>query len=122
MSMPEFPNPSTILTHEQAIDAILTSIAMEELALSHIINAEGEKIQKIIQRVDNSNNYIEGIKVLLDANESAALLIEKVTDLQLILKNKMRLAEKFLPQRPETPLNPLNPSFRPERPERPCSR
>ena len=46
MSMPVFPN--TNITRENAINQILSSIAMEELSLSHILNAEGEKIQHVL--------------------------------------------------------------------------
>ncbi|WP_341348111.1 hypothetical protein [Paenibacillus sp. FSL H3-0469] len=47
MSNPSIPNISTTvtLTRYDAINLLLSSIAMEELALAHIINAEGEKIQ-----------------------------------------------------------------------------
>ena len=44
--MPVFPN--TTITRENAINQILSSIATEELSLSHILNAEGEKIQHIL--------------------------------------------------------------------------
>ena len=33
---------------EDAVNQILSSIAMEELGLSHILNAEGEKLQYIL--------------------------------------------------------------------------
>ena len=45
MSMPSFPPNGADLTREEALTMIIASIAMEELALSHIINAEGEKLQ-----------------------------------------------------------------------------
>lgn len=48
VSMPEFPKPIPDLTQEQALTMILSSIALEEVALSHIINAEGEKIQYVL--------------------------------------------------------------------------
>ena len=43
MSMPSFPKADTDITHENAINMILTSIAMEELALSHIMNADADR-------------------------------------------------------------------------------
>ena len=48
MSMPSFPPNGADLTREEALTMIIASIAMEELALSHIINAEGEKLQYIL--------------------------------------------------------------------------
>ena len=48
MSMPNFPTISPAITREDAVNQILSSIAMEELGLSHIINAEGEKLQYVL--------------------------------------------------------------------------
>ncbi|MEG1996800.1 MAG: hypothetical protein RR036_04740, partial [Oscillospiraceae bacterium] len=46
MGMPVI-TPSTA-TRDQAITDIIESVALEQTALSHILNAEGEKIQKIV--------------------------------------------------------------------------
>lgn len=54
MSLPTFPSGS--ISKEDAVNYILTSIAMEELALSHILNAEGEKIQYIIGTLHKDEN------------------------------------------------------------------
>ena len=96
MSMPQFPCKKDILTREEAIDSILTSISMEEAALSHIINAEGEKIQYILQQVESSA-CCNATQKVLEVNESVTSLLEQITDIQLLLKNKMRLLAKFLP-------------------------
>ena len=40
MSMPSFPPNGADMTQEEALTMIIASIAMEELALSHILNAE----------------------------------------------------------------------------------
>jgi len=90
--MPKFPDKETVLTRDEAVNAILTSIAMEETALSHIINAEGEKIQYVLAQ--KCSNICEVVTV----NESVTSLIEKITDLQFLLKMKMQLAKDFLPQ------------------------
>jgi hypothetical protein len=86
MSMPHFPKIE--LTKEQAINSILTSIALEEAALSHILNAEGEKIQYVLANSADMHKIIE-------TNESVNSLIDRIVDLQIILKNKMRLAKEF---------------------------
>ena len=42
MSLPSFPKVDPPIERENAVNQILSSIAMEELGLSHILNAEGE--------------------------------------------------------------------------------
>ena len=42
----------SITTRSQAITDIIESVALEETALSHILNAEGEKIQKMVAMDD----------------------------------------------------------------------
>ena len=89
--MPNFPDRETILTREEAVNSIMTSIAMEEAALSHIINAEGEKIQFAIKRCNAD------VASVVRVNESVSCLIDRIIDLQVILKNKLRLVKCFLP-------------------------
>ena len=123
MSLPEFPKPDTILSRDQALDAILTSIAMEEVALSHIINAEGEKIQYILKSARaNKADVCDVLKV----NESATALLEQVNDMQMTLKNKLRWALKYLPKPEEPPCpkpKPPHPEPKPPcpRPKSPCT-
>lgn len=120
MSLPVFPNPETILSREEAIQAILTSIAMEEAALSHILNAEGEKIQYAVAHA-KANPCEADMHALLEINKSASSLVEKVTDMQMILKNKMRLAVDSLPPIPAPPHPPPHPCVPPRHAPRPES-
>lgn len=82
MSMPVInmnPNPISI---KQAAADLLESIALEETALSHILNAEGEKIQKILS-LDCDFTQI------LDVNDSVIATISTVAQLEEMLKNKL---------------------------------
>ena len=49
MSAPEIPER----TQEEALTDLLESIALEETALAHILNAEGEKIQAIVGQIED---------------------------------------------------------------------
>lgn len=50
MSQANIPNitPEISLTRDDAINLLLSSIAMEQIALSHILHAEGEKLQFVL--------------------------------------------------------------------------
>lgn len=49
MSLPSFPTVDPPIDREDAVNQILSSIAMEELALSHILNAGGKKIPYVLR-------------------------------------------------------------------------
>lgn len=72
-----------------AASALLQSIALEETAISHILNAEGEKLQKAI-------SISCTLKELLDINESIGNTIDKITSLELVLKSKLDLIKPLL--------------------------
>lgn len=85
MSMPNFPTISPEITREKALNMILASIAMEELGLSHIINAEGEKIQYVLKQAAGT----ECIEDILAVNKSVESLMNILMQNQVFLKNKM---------------------------------
>lgn len=72
-------------TREQAITDIIESIALQETALSHILNAEGEKMQAIIGREDVT------VDELLELNKSVGTLVSAVSRLELLLQSKLEL-------------------------------
>lgn len=100
MSMPEFPTPNPELTQQQALTMILSSIALEEVALSHIINAEGEKIQFVLSQ-NTCDKQSFDLEDVLAVNKSVSSLLEMVMQSQLILKNKMEKVLEFLPSPPK---------------------
>lgn len=81
MSVPII-TPSTT-SRPQAITDIIESVALEQVALGHIINAEGEKIQKVV-----ANGTIDQ---MLDSNKSVQNLLNAITHLEIILQSKLGL-------------------------------
>lgn len=67
-----------------AASSLLQSIALEETAISHILNAEGEKLQKGISLSCNKND-------LLEINKSVQDTIDRITNLEIVLKSKLDL-------------------------------
>lgn len=84
MSMPEIPNikPEIKLKREEVVNLLLASIAMEELGLSHIINAEGEKLQKAI-------HHAECFEDLLVVNNSVEKMLKTIIKKEMLLQFKL---------------------------------
>lgn len=108
MSMPEMPKPDPDFTQDQALTMILSSIALEEMALSHIMEAEGEKIQYILTQTCCGDCSV-GLEGILAVNKSVAALLEVVLQNQMILKNKMEKVLEYLPRPPKPPCPPIPP-------------
>ncbi|MFR4598907.1 MAG: hypothetical protein ACLT6Z_12180 [Coprobacillus cateniformis] len=68
----------------QAITDIIQSVAMQETALSHILNAEGEKIQKFVSIDDIRSDQ------LLMLNDSVKSLVGSVARLESVLQAKLQ--------------------------------
>lgn len=83
MSMPVIV-PSTT-KRSQAISDIIESVALEETGLSHILNAEGEKIQQVIKTPGATKSD------LLNVNSSVQCMIGAITKLEMILGMKLEL-------------------------------
>lgn len=77
------------VTRCQAITDIIESIALEQTALSHILNAEGEKLQKIILNATTADE-------MLTANKSVRDLVNSIMRLQMVLQSKLDLFEECL--------------------------
>lgn len=75
---------------DQAITDLIESIALEEAALSHILNAEGENIQKIIALNNTS------IDIVLKTNKSVKNMINSISNLEITLKSKLDLFKDCL--------------------------
>ena len=108
MSMPSFPPNGADMTREDALTMIVASIAMEELALSHILNAEGEKLQYILGTLPGTKPCA-GPQEVLEVNRSVTTLLEAVTQNQMLLKSKLERVLDACPP-PPRPLPPCPPS------------
>jgi hypothetical protein len=118
MSMPNFPSISPEITREMALNMILASIAMEELGLSHIINAEGEKIQYVLNELTCKTGYGASVEDILAVNKSVESLLEVLMQNQMFLKGKMERVLEAM----EGDLGPTGPTgpAGPEGPVGPC--
>jgi len=92
MSLPEFPTITPPLSREDAINQIISSIAMEELGLSHIINTEGEKLQYILGTIPGISGPGATIEDVLKVNESVRAVLQSTTESQTLLRSKLRQA------------------------------
>ncbi len=79
-----------ITKRSQAVIDIIESVALEQTALSHIINAEGEKLQKVI------GDPIISTEKLLITNQSVQSMINSIARLELILQTKLDLFDNCL--------------------------
>lgn len=87
MSQPQFPTDFDF-TRQDVINQIISSIAMEELALSHIINTEGEKIQYALGTLPGAENTAT-IEEVLDVNCSTSASLGAVLENQMLLNGKL---------------------------------
>ena len=95
MGMPVITASTT--TRNQAVTDIIQSVALEETALSHILNAEGEKIQKVVAMDDVTP------EVLLATNKSVESMVNAISRLEMILHSKLITFEGCLCEKEETP-------------------
>ncbi|WP_276569954.1 DUF4573 domain-containing protein [Bacillus thuringiensis] len=92
MSQPNLPdiNPNITLTREEAINLLLSSIAMQELGLAHIINAEGEKLQYALGTLTNNNLATPPtFDQLIQLNKSVQSTLKSASETEMLLKGKL---------------------------------
>jgi hypothetical protein len=75
----------------RAIANIVASVALEGAALSHILNAEGEKIQKVSAMTDVSVQQLE------DINSSVGRITGSISNLERNMRTKLMTALDRLP-------------------------
>jgi hypothetical protein len=91
MSFPNIPNvtPMISITQGQAIDLLLASIAFEELGLSHILNAEGEKIQSVVGTLPGLTPTVVPIGDLQAIDTSVTNTLHHIIKKEMLLEFKL---------------------------------
>ena len=94
MSYPNIPNisPTVTLTRDDVVNLIFSSIAMEELGLAHIINAEGEKIQYALGTLAGVTGPDATLDQILQVNQSAQAMLDTVFRQEMMLDSKLKTA------------------------------
>lgn len=88
MGMPKFPDGKDRPNKQQVIIDLLESVALEEMAAAHLLNAEGEKLQAVVQKYTcNQINYCDMEQVW----SSAQRMINSLIMNQWLLINKLSL-------------------------------
>ena len=92
----------------EALAAIMASIALQEAALAHIINAEGEKIQRVVGTFtpEGESTPMAPLVPAPDAEDMQAInttvgdMIETISNIETSLHNKLRTVLAVLPIEP----------------------
>lgn len=90
MSMPSISTNPHPISMCQAITDLIESIALEEAALSHILNAEGEKLQRIIAMDEAS------VCQIVEVNENVMNMVSAINELENTLKDKLEFISNNL--------------------------
>lgn len=99
MSQPTIPNitPTISVTIEQSVSLLLASIALEELALAHILNAEAEKIQFVVGTLDVRPGAVPTISDILTINSSVRRTMQDVIKKEMLLQFKLENVLSIIP-------------------------
>lgn len=82
---------------------LLASIAMEEMSLSKLMDAESEKIKYVVNQQKCCCNDIE-INNLVAINNSVSSTMNGMVNMQMLLKSKLENVQKLLPkEKPHPP-------------------
>lgn len=96
MSFPNIPDidPEISVTFEDAVNLLLTSIAMEEISLSKLMDAETQKILHIINDCKHKESVLhDAIKI----NKSVDDTLKNMIKLQMLLQFKLDNVKEILP-------------------------
>nr|WP_241745089.1 collagen-like protein [Bacillus amyloliquefaciens] len=81
--------PVVTLSRDDTINLLLSSIAMEELGMAHILNAEGEKIQYALGTIPGLTGPPSSLADILNLNESVRDTLDSLMKQELLLGSKL---------------------------------
>jgi len=90
MSLPNIPNidPNITLTSEEVCNLLLASIAMKGLGLSHLVNAEAEKVQFALGTL-HIDYHPACLDDILKINSSVQKTLTSIIQNELLLQMQM---------------------------------
>jgi len=94
---------------EKALNDIVSSIAAEETALSLLITAESKKIEYVLACARAKGCSERELCMILEVNNSVNSMMGRITDIQIILKNKLALVTGLFLRPPCPPIPPSPP-------------
>ncbi|TVX94076.1 hypothetical protein [Paenibacillus agilis] len=104
MSQANIPNitPTISITIGDSVNLLLASIALEELALAHIINAEAEKIQYVLGTLPGTSGLSPAATLsnLLAIDRSVERTLQEVIKKEILLQIKLDNIVNGLPISP----------------------
>lgn len=92
MGMPQIPEGKYRPNIDQTIIDLLESIALEEMAMAHILNAEGEKLQEAVKRFSCRDVCFSQIE---DCFHDSQLMVNNMIMKEWLLLNKMNTVIKI---------------------------
>ncbi|MFV0274822.1 MAG: hypothetical protein ACK5HL_01090 [Bacilli bacterium] len=102
MSMPTIPENKYRPSFNETIIDLLESIALEETALSHILNAQGEKLQHAVRKskcekislCELEESFALANKTLVEVIMKEWLLIVKMNNISDIIRKRKKKKRK----------------------------
>jgi len=95
MTMPKYPDKEHKRSYKEILRDIMESVALEELAIAHIINAEAEKIQAFTGHYGGFPTS-PTTKQINDFQTQVARILEALSEKQKTLQRTLELSKEIL--------------------------
>ena len=91
MSFPTIPQiaPTISISRTQVVNLLLASVALEELGLAHVINAEGEKMQAALGTLPGLSVTAPSFAALISINREVRRTLQTALKSQMLLQFKL---------------------------------